>query len=539
MKMKKLVVLLTVTIMLAGLVAGCQTTGATPTIAPTQAPTVAAATTAAAAETPAVAAEPVTLKMVTCRDAGEGSFTEKYISTDIQKRTGIKLDVTEIDSAAWSEKKGILFATNELPDIFLGVTFSPEEEVSYGTGGQLIALNSIIDKVGVETKKMFEQYPYVVPAITTPDGNIYAMPRNDNNTRSMAVGGRFFLNTTWLKELNVAIPTTLDQFYDALVAIKGKGDNIIPVGGIYGQYDISQFILNALGYVEGKFALDKTNTNVVYVPVQPEYKEYLTFMNKLWKNGLLDKEYFTQSADTFVAKGQQMRYGFYTYAAHYLMVGDKNYDQYEIIPPLTSDMNKTQMTGEYSGVMRGNAAITKVCKDPETAYKLIDYCYSYEGTLMVLGITDQPVYNGSATFKVRKEDGKNQYVWPSEFDSFWTFGIQKIGHYLMPFNINDWWRNYYEEPNEASLSKNFANGLAKYYRFVYPQVYLTKEQTETINKYDADLSTYVKQMDAKFITGEVSLDTFDDYVKTANSMGVADMIKVYQDAYDVYQKNNK
>jgi putative aldouronate transport system substrate-binding protein len=525
-KMRKLGVLLLIIVLLSGIIIGCQTTNTTTgTTKGTTKPSTTATTTSG----------PVTIKMITCRDAGEGSFTEKYIYKDIQEQTGITIEVSEIDSAAWSEKKGILFATNELPDIFLGAPFTTVEEVTYGTGGQLIALNDIIKSVGVETQKMFDARPYVKAAITTPDGNIYAMPRDDNNARSMAVGGRFFLNTKWLRDLNVPIPKTLDEFYAALQAIKGMGDNIIPVGGIYKKNDVSQFIMNALGYVERKFALDKNDEKVVYVPTQPEYKAYLSFMNKLWSEKLLDNEYFTQSSDTFVAKGKQMRYGFYTYAAHYLMVDD--FEQYEIIPPLTSSMNSVQMTGQYSGVSRGYAAITSVCKTPEDAYRLIDYCYSYDGTLMVLGITDKPVYNGNPSFK-KRDDGKYQYVWPAEFDSFWTFGIQKIGHYLMPFTINDFWKNLHEEPNEASLSKNMYNGLAKYYRFVYPQVYFTKEQTDLISKYDADLSTYVEQMDAKFITGEVSLDTFDSYATTANSMGVAEMIKVYQDAYDIYKKNN-
>ena len=532
--MKKFFAVQVAALMLVAMLAGCK-----PSVSPTTAPVdTSAAVTAQPnnSEDVATAAPAITVNMVTCRDAGEGSFIEKYIYKDIQEKTNIKLNVTEIDSSAWQDKKGILFSTNELPDIFLGSTFTPQEEVSYGTGGQIIALNSIIEKVGTETKKMFEARPYVKAAITTPDGNIYAMPCDDNNPRSMAVDGRFWLNTQWLNELNVATPKTLDEFYNALVAIKSKGDDIIPVGGIYGKYDISQFILNALGYVEDKFALDKTDTSVVFVPTQPEYKEYLTFMNRLYANGLLDKEYFSQTEDQFVAKGQAMRYGFYTYAAHYLMVGDDKYDQYEIIPPLTSDVNSTQMTGQYSGVTRGRAAITSTCKDPENVYKLIDYCYSYEGTLMVLGISDQPVYNDKPSYTTMP-DGKYQYIWPSEIDSFWTFNIQKVGHYLMPFTINEFWSNLHEEPNEASLSKNMANGLAKYYRFVYPQVYLTADQNSVINKYDADLTSYVQQMDAKFITGAEPLDKFDDYVKTANSMGVADMIKVYQDAYDTYQKN--
>ncbi|MDR1902166.1 MAG: extracellular solute-binding protein [Treponema sp.] len=475
-----------------------------------------------------------TLSVITVRDAGEGPFTEKFIYSFIQEQTGVKIAVEEIDSSGWQERKGILFATNQLPDLFLGAPLTPDEEVTYGSSGQLIPLNALIEKVGPETKKMFTDSPYVKAAITTPDGNIYAMPTNENYLRSMSVGGRLWLNTKWLKELNLPVPKTLDEFFNALAAFKTRSGNIIPAGGVYKSADISQPILNALGYVENRFTIGKDGKTIVFVPVQPEYKEYIRFMKRLWDAGLLDREYFTQTLDSFIAKGQQMRYGFFNQAAHYLMVSD--YEQYEIIPPMVSGFNNVQMTGKYDAVGRGVASITNKCKEPENAYKLIDWCYSYEGTLAVLGITDRPVFDGKGTYYVM-DNGQFRYQWPSNVDSFWTYNIQKIGHYRMPFNINSFWHNLFEEPNEESLSRNMSNGLEKYHQWVYPSVYFSKTQTDEIMKYQADRESYIEQMDAKFITGEVSLDDFDEFVKALNSMGVPEAVKIYQDAYDVYQKN--
>jgi putative aldouronate transport system substrate-binding protein len=153
-----------------------------------------------------------------------------------------------------------------------------------------------------------------------------------------------------------------------------------------------------------------------------------------------------------------------------------------------------------------------------------------------LGITDRPVFDGKGTYYTT-DDGKFRYQWPSEYDSFWSYNIWKIGHHPLPFNINSFWHNLYEEPNEESLSRNMANGVEKYHRFVYPKVYRSKEQTDEINRYHADRESYIEQMDAKFITGEVPLSEFDNYVKTLNSMGVAEAVKIYQDVYNVYLKN--
>ena len=67
---------------------------------------------------------------------------------------------------------------------------------------------------------------------------------------------------------------------------------------------------------------------------------------------------------------------------------------------------------------------------------------------------------------------------------------------------------------------------------MFPIVYLTKEEQDQIGDMATDLTTYVEQMEAKFITGVESLDNWDNFIKTIESMGVKDYVKVYQQAYD-------
>jgi putative aldouronate transport system substrate-binding protein len=58
------------------------------------------------------------------------------------------------------------------------------------------------------------------------------------------------------------------------------------------------------------------------------------------------------------------------------------------------------------------------------------------------------------------------------------------------------------------------------------------EQAVIDNKY-TDINTYCLEMRSKFITGVANIDTeWDTYRKTVDSMGIADVIGVYQQAYD-------
>ncbi len=71
------------------------------------------------------------------------------------------------------------------------------------------------------------------------------------------------------------------------------------------------------------------------------YKQYLANMNQLYTEGLLDSEYYTQNDAQMKAKGEAMRIGAYTYAAHFVLTGSTDpavYDQYVVPEPLTSDV---------------------------------------------------------------------------------------------------------------------------------------------------------------------------------------------------------
>jgi len=59
--------------------------------------------------------------------------------------------------------------------------------------------------------------------------------------------------------------------------------------------------------------------------------------------------------------------------------------------------------------------------------------------------------------------------------------------------------------------------------------------SDTQKKVDAirtDLDVYVSECQAKFITGEMSFDAWDDYCATLKSLGVDDLVSYYQDYYD-------
>ena len=68
-----------------------------------------------------------------------------------------------------------------------------------------------------------------------------------------------------------------------------------------------------------------------------------------------------------------------------------------------------------------------------------------------------------------------------------------------------------------------------------PEIYVLGEESEKAADIMAACKTYIDEMTLKFITGDVSLDKFDEYLAQLEEFGIKDAIKFRQSAYDRYQ----
>ena len=102
----------------------------------------------------------------------------------------------------------------------------------------------------------------------------------------------------WMDELGLSTPTNTDELYNVLKTIKEK-KNVIPLTvsnkapAIYGNIAATFGVFTDWKEVDGK---------LVHRAELPEMKEYLTFMNKLYKEGLLDTETPINTAQKSIEK---------------------------------------------------------------------------------------------------------------------------------------------------------------------------------------------------------------------------------------------
>jgi len=75
------------------------------------------------------------------------------------------------------------------------------------------------------------------------------------------------------------------------------------------------------------------------------------------------------------------------------------------------------------------------------------------------------------------------------------------------------------------------------YTEVLPPLVFSEEQSSELADLEATILDYVKQMNARFITGDADLETeWETYLKTLEDMNLERFIQIYQDAYDFKYK---
>lgn len=65
---------------------------------------------------------------------------------------------------------------------------------------------------------------------------------------------------------------------------------------------------------------------------------------------------------------------------------------------------------------------------------------------------------------------------------------------------------------------------------------LSEADSTKIKTLEDDILTYVKDMQAQFITGHASFDKWEDYINSFNEMGLNEFMEIYS---RTYQGNNK
>ena len=392
--------------------------------------------------------------------------------------------------------------------------------------------------------KRFEN-PYIQAITTAPDGKIYGLPYCEIGTNDIMINW-VSIRKDWLDNLGLEIPTTLEEYHDALLAFKeqdanGNGDpnDEIPLvyqnNQMFGLYCLK----GCFGFSYGTDMWHVDDEGKVQLTlVDPAMKDLYTMLHDWYEEGLLYTEVDNNGFSDMLALN---RVGSQTLLALDNVMTNQGlaYDlcpeaEYVYIPLLDNDgyynghsvPQEEKQLDKRSGGYWGYFAVTADCQDPELAVRWLDWVWGSQESedLRYWGIegVTYDVVDGEKVFKDSITTSPKGAISEMRALGGWPnfVGYENGEAFLAMF------KGAYPEQAYAELSP--------YLKDQVPTLLGTPEEDEIYSTYYADLETYIKESTVGFITGTKSLDEWDAYVQTCDDMGLQEVLGVRQAWYDRY-----
>lgn len=505
------------------LLAGCTSKKAPETSAPN---------TSQAGDTGKITDKPIEISIL-MPGRPEGPISNDMpIVKEITKKTNItfKWEQAPSDGNQYTEKFNILVASGDIPDLMV----NQDKEVLNrgGVNGVFEPLNDLMDKYMPNVKKALAEKGNAERLLKNDNGKIYYLAR----LTAVKTANLFLIRQDWMDKVGVKAPTTTDEMYNMLKAFKEKDPN----GN--GKNDEIPFtcrgkLTSLSGFMEGfgifgKDAFLVEDGKVKFAYTDPRYKNSLVYLNKLYKEKLIDNEYATNDLNTWQSRLTTdisgVTYDMFVRADYInnLLQNNKNAKLTGILPLKGPDGKA--VTKDQQKVLGVATSISSKSKYKAEIAKFFNWMYSEEGILVTnFGVEgDQyKMENGQPKYtdKIMKDPKKSPLIalFGDGFRDNW------------PYKTDIRYENAMGSEEQIKLRDTIAPTIIPNYP---DALTYTDEERKVMTSKFTQIQTYWDEMANKFIMGTESLDKFDDFVKKVDQMGLQDVLKVQQASYDRFMK---
>ena len=505
----------------------------------------------------------------------ESSDTEKVKLTALISKHSLTKDVNEMEwlnlleeengvdvewqqiTADWDQKKSVMFAGGDIPDILVKATVTTDFATYNGLFENLAPYIDSGEMPNVA--KMFEDHPELRVLSTDENGAIYGIP----NYRSLwpRTNRVLYINKTWLDNLGLQVPTTMDELEEVLIAFKnedpnGNGDtkDEIPLDfSGFPTFMLGCFGVPMMNESDGYFVEDGKVKNY---RVDERYKTFMIWLQKLYGEGLINEEVITQDYSKFQSlargEGSTAKVGVTLGWESGDRFGTGVADQYLPLPALKphadSDENEVYW-GYYSdnnSVNAATVALSANCKNKAEAVKFIDAFYAEDMGIQVLfgGMNDVDKClqdNGDGTYTVLPpaDSSIDTGTWK------WTNSFADYSPYYIPDDMKDKltmgedMQRVLEEriPLEATLD------MMEKKCETYPAKFITytTDENSDLAMTQANINNIVDQTYSAWLTDSSRNieEEWDAYVQSVYDIGLTQNLEIRQTAYERYLTSMK
>lgn len=480
--------------------------------------------------------------------------------------TGVRFDWQAIPQEGAQEKINLILASGEsLPDVFwsFGDGKSGNIVVQYADQDIFMPTEGLINEYMPNLKKILDDSDNYWSEITAPDGHTYGFPYIEEMYGLVLTGGPLLINKTWLDELGLEVPTTVEAWVECLKAFRDGGDlngngaaDEIPMASwfgatdTFGSYNMFYRFTGAFGcadsYCGGNAYADHLrliDDQVTFTAQDEAFRKTAEFFNMLYSEGLIWNGSFeadeSASYKSSLIKENVARIGCFGTWTDQEITDLDVHDEYVALPRLTGEAGQTGFENNYSELQdSSNTAITTECKFPHVIARFVDYMvgdpavsiqsnwgavgYNYE--LDEAGILRTPL------------DEQGRYIAQSEFTNFGEARVNSTTCRGSMIVLDEYYETVagYAYDAVQLLENQKTNGkdeIMEEYDTI-PRVMMTTEELSRLAQIQPTISDIVDRYINQWITSGVTDDNWEAYKAELQSAGVEELVTIYQTAVD-------
>jgi len=460
-------------------------------------------------------------------------YIQTYAENEAFKRamedTGVNLEFIHPANGQETEHFNLMIASQDYPDIAFDERYKGGV-VQGVTDGIYEDLTELVPQYAPDYYALIQNNDEFRREVTTQDGRIYAFYiYKDVDAKFEGEWRRTQFRKDWLEEFGMDIPKTFDDyeayFQKVLETKPGVAPFLLEPSGVEKQL-LAPFDMSTGYYLK--------NGKVTWYGADPDYKEYLTLLNKWYEAGYISKDFTAGNAQDRFLAGEAACFigtsinvfqaakqlGIKVTTGPYVRKyeGQKLHASYTLFP---------KNTDSYKGV------VFTTSKYKEESVAFINYGYSEEGwktyqygpkgIAWTEGPDGQPVYTDYVLNNPKYSITDVDFIIRTHSTHARLRDSDRLS---IPSNIKD--------PETLEYRLMWADDPDADAEAILPPFTLPPEDNTRRAEIMGDIETYVSEMTLKFITGAEPLSNFDKYLETVKSMGVDEAIELTQKAYDAH-----
>lgn len=473
---------------------------------------------------------------------GEADLNLTEWAKEVKERTGA--NVTFEHLAVWDDASVNLLATEQSYPEVVERYMSAYTGSTAGEDGICVPLEDLIAEYMPNLTALMEQYPEIRLAITNADGHIYGLPTINLNPEGGIIAEGLMLRSDWLEECGLQMPTTVEELGNVLRAFKEKYNATVVSNVSWMNKGTFRDAFEA----NGDFAYDE-NGEIYCTWTSDGFRKMLSVMADWYAEGLIHKDFLTFNTTQVKAAALAGETGcFEGYGGSLMTTLLQEADAAGIdmelaaVPAITAEKGGTVKFNCNGEQITANpyTIITNNC-DPELypyICRYYDWLYSEEGTILGnYGIEGESytIVDGEPSFTefmTHNKDGQSVTNTMAMYCRNHANGFVGIQDYKY---LYQYYKAYpsaaaaidvWSFENRENSTSNKVTGYSSYF---------TEDEKELFDEIKTDFNTYVQEMRAKFVYGEVDVNddaVWEEYVKQIRKLRVNEYIDLINDAMD-------